>query len=103
MTETNASRSASARRRPWHLAIAMTLATFAAALSLSCGGSGANGSYWPSSLELKDLEITPIPIQHTLEVGDERFSLGLQDKQNQLILHANVNMSFYQINGERAR
>lgn len=101
MTYTSANRYANARRRPWHLAIATALVALAAALALSCGGNGANGSHWPRVLQLTDSDITPIPIQHTLEAGDDRFSLALQDNHDQLILHANVNFSFYKIDGEK--
>ena len=73
-----------------------TLAFLASACS---GGSG--GSTWPSVLELKQRDITLIPVQHTLEVGDDRFSLGMQDKQDQLILRANVSFRFFKIDGEK--
>lgn len=81
----------------------LLVAALALALAGACGGSGSNGTgtRWPRVQELTEREITPLPIQHTLEVGDNRFSLALQDKQDQLILRASVNFRFYNIDGEK--
>lgn len=86
-------------RRVWLL----VLGALALAATGACGGSGADssGSHWPQVQELKERDITPLPIQHALEVGDNRFSLALQDKQDQLILRASVNFRFYKIDGEK--
>ncbi len=71
-------------------------------LAVACGGaSDSSGSTWPRVLELKNREITPLPLNHQLAVGDRRFSLGLLDKDDQLVLRANVTFRFYKIEGEQ--
>lgn len=92
-------------RKNYALACLLVLGALALLATAACGGSGSgtdsSSSHWPEVQELKDRDITPLPIQHTLDVGDGRFSLALQDKQGQLILRANVTFRFYKIDGEK--
>ena len=77
---------------------------FAAALALAaCGGGGADsgGERWPRVLELKDRDITPLLLNHQLAVGDDRFLVGLMDKEQELILRASVKFQFFKIEGEQ--
>jgi hypothetical protein len=82
--------------------VVLGIALLALLVTASACGSGADqGSRWPRVLEIKDRDIIPLLVQHTLTVGDDRFSLGLQDTENQLILRANVTFRFFKIEGER--
>jgi len=69
-------------------------------LMAACGG-GEDGDRWPQVFELKEREITPLPLNHQLAVGDDRFSMALQDSENQLIPRANVTFRFFKIEGEQ--
>jgi len=71
-------------------------------LGAACGGNGADsdGSRWPRVLELKERDVTPLLLNSQLAVGDNRFVLGLTDKEDQLILRANVRLRFFKIDGE---
>lgn len=73
------------------------LALFAAASG--CDG-GPDDTRWPEVLELKERDITPVLLQNQLQVGDTRFSVGLQDRDDQLILRAGVTFRFFTIEGE---
>src|SRR5207249_773940 len=53
-----------------------------------------------SVLQVKEDDVTPIILQDIIEAGDNRFALGLLDKQQQPVLHADVSFRLYQINGE---
>lgn len=76
--------------------------TLLVALGAACGGgSNSDATHWPRVQELKERDITPLPVQHRIQVGDDRFSLGLQDREDQLILGADVSFRFYKIEGEK--
>lgn len=71
-----------------------------ASVSACGGGSDSEDAHWPEVLELKERDITPVLLQHQLQVGDTRFSIGLQDRNDQLILRADVTFRFFAIEGE---
>lgn len=70
-------------------------------LSSACGdGSDVDGSRWPKVLELREREITVLPLNHLIAVGDDRFIVALEDDESQLILDADVSFRFFRIEGE---
>ena len=84
----------------------LTLAAILAALivAAACGGGTSTDSdetRWPKVLELTDREITPLPLNSQLAVGDERFLLGLLDSEDELILEAQLTLRFFKLEGER--
>ncbi|MBI2913739.1 MAG: hypothetical protein HYY03_07455 [Chloroflexi bacterium] len=83
----------------WLLVLAL-LPAAAVTLAACGGGSDADGSRWPKVLELKEREITPLPLNHQLAVGDDRFIVALEDDENQLVLRADVTLQFFKIEGE---
>ena len=87
---------ASSRRRLTTTAVLVLL------LVAGCGGggSGPSGTNWPAVQQIKEQDVTPIIIQDIIETGDNRFAVGLLDKQQQPILHADVSFRLYQIDGE---
>lgn len=79
--------------------ILATLLLSLALLAAACGGDGGEAR-WPRVLELTQRDITFVPLNHQLAVGDDRFSVGLLDKEEELILRANVTFRFFKIEGE---
>jgi len=69
---------------------------------LACGsGSSSAGTHWPKVLEVKSPgAVTPLLVQDQIQVGDNRFAVGLLDKDEQPIVRAGVRLSLYQIDGE---
>lgn len=74
--------------------------------TVSCGGGSDGGNdvsetSWPRVQELDpDAEITPLPQNSQIEVGDSRFTVGLLNKGQELILDGEVTARFYKIEGE---
>lgn len=82
--------------RPAWALLALVLLTAAAA----CGGSSGRDELFPDVITLGEGDISPQITNHTLAVGENRFSLGLLDKDNSPILGARVRLRFFDLNGE---
>jgi hypothetical protein len=73
----------------------------------ACGGGGDSGEAgetvvdWPATLELGGTDVSPVVLNRQLAVTDNRFLVGLVDEENNLILGADVEMSFYKLEGEK--
>lgn len=90
-----------ARASLWRRAIGGLL--LLSVLIAACGGGGdsqSDSTRWPEVQELKERDITPLPLNSQLAVGDDRFLLGLTDKEDQLILRADLTLRFFKIEGE---
>ncbi len=75
------------------------MATVAAASA--CGGSSEpSGGQFPRVITLGNGEVFPQIVNHTLAVGENRFSLGLLDQEDSAVLDANVRLRFFDLNGD---
>lgn len=74
------------------LAAAVLLAVFAAACQGSSGGSDDGSFATPSATD-----VIPVLVSHELVVGENRFVLGLQDRDGNLILGADVYLRFFRL------
>ena len=84
------------RLRPaWPLLALVVLAT-----ATACDGSSGQQDLFPNVITLGEGDISPQITNSTLAVGENRFSLGLLDKDNSPILGAQVNLRFFDLNGE---
>lgn len=74
-----------------------------AALASACGGGGpadgTNPGFW--RITLGEGDIFPTVTNHTLAVGENRFSLGLLDRTDSPILDAEIHLRFFDLNGEQ--
>ncbi len=74
-----------------------------AALAAACGGGepadGTSPQFW--RITLGEGELFPTVTNHTLAVGENRFSLGLLDKDDNPVLGAEVRLRFFDLNGEQ--
>ena len=80
-------------------AIAGVLGASAAA-GAACGGSSQPSELFPTVVTLGVGEVFPIVANSTLAVGENRFSLGLIDKEDNPVLGAQVHLRFFDLNGE---
>ncbi len=87
-----------ARLRPRRVRPVATLAAVAllAALAAACQGSSGDSDQTPVLTPLEG-EVIPILASHELTVGQNRFVLGLQDHENNLILDAHVHLRFFRL------
>jgi len=76
------------------LALAVLTATAA------CGGSSGQDDLFPDVITLGEGDISAQITNSTLAVGENRFSLGLLDKDNSPLLGAQVHLRFFDLNGE---
>lgn len=93
-----------ARLRPRWVRPAATLAAVALLAALAAACQGSSGDF-DQTLVLTPLEgeVIPILVSHDLTVGQNRFVLGLQDQENNLILDAHVHLRFFRLeDGEPA-
>ena len=84
------------RLRPAWPLLALVLLAAAAA----CGGSSGRDELFPDVITLGEGDVSPQITNRTLAVGENRFSLGLLDKDNSPILDAQVRLRFFDLNGE---
>ncbi|HXG36383.1 MAG TPA: hypothetical protein VNL15_05385, partial [Dehalococcoidia bacterium] len=80
--------------------IILVLLSVLAAIAGCGGGSEAEPPAFPSVVTLGKVDIAPQLLNTALTVGDNRLSLGLLDKQNEPILGAEVNLRFFDLNGQ---
>lgn len=77
-------------------ALAMAALAFLGALAAACqGSSGPSGEASLATPSAED--VIPILVSHELAVGENRFVLGLQDRDNNLILDAGVRLRFFKL------
>ena len=76
----------------------LTLASTAllAALATACQGS-ADESEDRLAVTPPAGDVTPILASHELTLGQNRFVLGLQDRDNNLILDAHIHLRFFRL------
>ena len=86
--------------RPWLRPAWALLALALLAAAAACGGSSGRDELFPDVITLGEGDISPQITNHTLAVGENRFSLGLLDKDNSPILGARVRLRFFDLNGE---
>ena len=69
--------------------------------AVACGGSSnPSGSQLPDATPQSDAAISPILTNNTLAVGENRFSLMLVDRDNTPIVDADVDLGFFDLNGD---
>lgn len=83
--------------RRWFI---LVLATLGVAIAAACGSSESDEAEFPRVITLGEGEVFPIITNHTLTVGDSRFSLGLLDREDLPILNADVYLRFFDLTGE---
>ncbi|MDP2673745.1 MAG: hypothetical protein Q8Q00_02425 [Dehalococcoidia bacterium] len=76
------------------------LALAALTAAVACGGSSGQKELFPDVITLGEGDISPQITNRTLAVGENRFSLGLLDKDNSPLLGAQVHLRFFDLNGE---
>lgn len=78
----------------------LALATLGIA-AVACGDSSdPSSSRIPGAATPGSDEVSPIITNHTLAVGENRFSLLLVDQEDNPILDADVHLSFYDLTGD---
>jgi len=74
-----------------------------AALATACGGGepadGTSPQFW--RITLGEGELFPTVTNHTLAVGENRFSLGLLDRDDNPVLGAEMRLRFFDLNGDQ--
>jgi hypothetical protein len=82
--------------------LALIAAVLTASVLASCGGgsSGTAAVSFPTVVTLGDCDICPQINNTSLDVGDNRISITLTDKDDNLVLDAQVHLRFYDLNGE---
>jgi hypothetical protein len=69
--------------------------------AIACGGSSnPSGAQLPDAITQSDAEVSPILTNHTLAVGENRFSLMLVDQENSPLLGADVHLRFFDLTGD---
>ncbi|MBI2912638.1 MAG: hypothetical protein HYY03_01815 [Chloroflexi bacterium] len=75
---------------------------FVLAVLAACGGSsGPSVPEFPRVIPLGSGDVSPQIVNHTLAVGDNRFSLGLLDKNSDPILGAPVHLRFFDLHDDQ--
>src|SRR3972149_2165359 len=71
--------------------VVLTLVALAllASVAAACGGSSDDSAETPVATP-SAADVIPILVSHELTVGENRFVVGLQDRDNNLILDAEV-------------
>ncbi len=87
-------------RRGRFAAVLASLAVLATAAA-ACGGSSAPPApEFPDVITLGEGELFPVITNSTLAVGENRFSLGLLDEENSLVLDADIHLRFFDLTRE---
>jgi hypothetical protein len=81
--------------------LALVAATLITSVLASCGG-GSSGTAvsFPTVVTLGNCDICPQINNQSLDVGNNRVSLTLTDKDDNLVLDAQVHLRFYDLNGQ---
>ena len=87
-------------RRRWLAVMLFSLMATVAAASACGGSSEPSGGQFPRVITLGNGEVFPQIVNHTLAVGENRFSLGLLDQEDSTVLGANVHLRFFDLNGD---
>ena len=67
-----------------------------ASVAAACGGSSDDPGETPVATP-SAADVIPILVSHELTVGENRFVVGLQDRDNNLILDAEVHLRFFRL------
>ena len=68
--------------------------------AIACGGSpDPSGGQSPDAIAQGEGEVSPILTNHTLAVGENRFSLMLVDQEDSPLLGADVHLRFFDLTG----
>jgi hypothetical protein len=89
------------RRRPHRIIFTLATLAFLASIAIASGGCSSHSN--ETSLATPSAEdVIPIVVSHELAVGENRFVLGLQDRDNNLILGAGVHLRFFKLSDGKA-
>ena len=77
--------------------VVLTVALVLALASSGCGDS--NEKPFPDVISLGEGEISPVILNSSLTLGQNRFSLGLLDEEEAPILDASLRLRFFDLNG----
>ena len=80
-------------RRRGLAAPALVALALLVAIGAACGSQSTDSDETPVATPSAE-DVIPILVSHELTVGDNRFVLGLQDRDNNLILNASVHLRF---------
>lgn len=84
-------------RRLRHMASpALAVLALLAATGAACGSPSTDSDETPVATPSVE-DVIPILVSHELTVGENRFVLGLQDRDNNLILDAGVHLRFFKL------
>jgi len=81
--------------------LALAALTLLVAIAAACGGSSSDSNETPLATPSAE-DVIPIVVSHELAVGENRFILGLQDRDNNLILNASVHLRFFKLKDGKA-
>ncbi len=94
-------RIASVPRTPFAPVVLLLVLAALGIAAVACGDSSSpSGGQLPGTTPQGDSGISPIITNHTLAVGENRFSLMLVDRDNAPILDADVDLRFFDLNGD---
>lgn len=80
--------------------LALVLTALAAA---GCGGSDADVPDFPEVVTIGEGELFPSIINSALSVGQNRVSMQLIDREDNLLLDAELHVRYFNLNGDRPR
>jgi len=85
--------------RAW--VVCMVFGLIALVATAACGGSSQPSSKpFPTVIPLGGCEVCPVITNSSLAVGENRFSLGLLDEEVSPVLGAQVQLRFFDLNGD---